>query len=158
MFAYRVISISSCAQSHPSSIAMRYLQRKAIMTDPSWQNGHYYATDLYPKMGMKLARLVHYLYDSIRLELSASQWCSWMPHEILTIIWIARGAKIKNAIHMDFAVPYALWPQIRFPSQQILVCWRQEPVSIEGNAKLLPLRFSYLASKLTFRFTMWAEL
>lgn len=52
----RVISISSCAQSHPSSIAMRYLQRKAIMTDPSWQNGHYYGTDLYPKMGMKLAR------------------------------------------------------------------------------------------------------
>ena len=52
---YRIISISSCAQSHPSSIAMRYLQRKTIMSDPNWNKGHYY-DGAYPKMGMKLAR------------------------------------------------------------------------------------------------------
>ena len=52
----RVISISSCAQSHPSSIAMRYLQRKAIMLDPDYNKGHYYRTGKYPKTGMKLAR------------------------------------------------------------------------------------------------------
>ncbi|XP_061169662.1 uncharacterized protein LOC133179004 isoform X1 [Saccostrea echinata] len=51
----RIISISSCAQSHPSSIAMRYLQRKTIMSDPNWNKGHYY-DGTYPKMGMKLAR------------------------------------------------------------------------------------------------------
>lgn len=51
----RIISISSCAQSHPSSIAMRYLQRKTIMSDPNWNKGHYYDGP-YPKMGMKLAR------------------------------------------------------------------------------------------------------
>lgn len=51
----RMISISSCAKSHPSSIAMRYLQRKCIMTDPNWAKGHYY-DGAYPKMGMKLAR------------------------------------------------------------------------------------------------------
>ncbi|KAK3087516.1 hypothetical protein FSP39_006856 [Pinctada imbricata] len=51
----RLISISSCAQSHPSSIAMRYLQRKTIMCDPHWNQGHYYNRK-YPKMGMKLAR------------------------------------------------------------------------------------------------------
>ncbi|XP_022327170.2 uncharacterized protein LOC111126670 isoform X2 [Crassostrea virginica] len=51
----RIISISSCAQSHPSSIAMRYLQRKTIMSDPNWNKGHYY-DGAYPKMGMKLAR------------------------------------------------------------------------------------------------------
>ncbi|KAL4219551.1 hypothetical protein ACF0H5_022127 [Mactra antiquata] len=51
----RMVSISSCAQSHPSSIAMRYLQRKCIMTDPNWNKGHYYDAK-YPKMGMKLAR------------------------------------------------------------------------------------------------------
>ncbi|XP_052092585.1 uncharacterized protein LOC127729026 [Mytilus californianus] len=51
----RLISISSCAHSHPSSIAMRYLQRKAIMSDPNWNKGHYYGAK-YPKMGMKLAR------------------------------------------------------------------------------------------------------
>jgi len=38
----RMISISSCAQSHPSSIAIRYLQRKCIMTDPQWNKGSAY--------------------------------------------------------------------------------------------------------------------
>jgi homoserine acetyltransferase len=52
-----MVSISSCARSHPSSIAMRYLQRKCIMSDPNWNKGHYYDKK-YPKMGMKLARLV----------------------------------------------------------------------------------------------------
>ncbi|KAK7505093.1 hypothetical protein BaRGS_00003663 [Batillaria attramentaria] len=51
----RVVSISSCGQSHPSSIAMRYLQRKCIMCDPNWNKGHYYE-GTYPKVGMKLAR------------------------------------------------------------------------------------------------------
>ena len=53
----RLITISSCAQSHPSSIAMRYLQRKCIMCDPNWNKGHYY-DGAYPKVGMKLARFV----------------------------------------------------------------------------------------------------
>lgn len=61
-------------KSHPSSIAMRfllskywamrksniflnrYLQRKAIVTDPNWQQGRYYNTGKYPKLGTKLAR------------------------------------------------------------------------------------------------------
>lgn len=51
----RLVSISACAHSHPSSIAMRYLQRKAIMSDPNWNKGYYYDKK-YPKMGMKLAR------------------------------------------------------------------------------------------------------
>ncbi|XP_030853716.1 uncharacterized protein LOC584214 [Strongylocentrotus purpuratus] len=51
----RVVSISACAQTYASSIALRFLQRRAIMTDPNWQRGHYYGTS-YPKMGMKLAR------------------------------------------------------------------------------------------------------
>ncbi|RUS82940.1 hypothetical protein EGW08_009277 [Elysia chlorotica] len=51
----RLVSISACAQSHPSSIAMRYLQRKCIMVDPNWNKGHYY-DQAYPKIGMKLAR------------------------------------------------------------------------------------------------------
>ncbi|XP_022094913.1 probable serine-O-acetyltransferase [Acanthaster planci] len=51
----RAICISSCAQTHPSTIAMRYLQRRAIMTDPNWARGHYYGVS-YPRMGMKLAR------------------------------------------------------------------------------------------------------
>lgn len=51
----RIISISSCGQSHPSSIGVRYLQRKCIMCDPHWNKGHYY-DGTFPKTGMKLAR------------------------------------------------------------------------------------------------------
>lgn len=51
----RIVSISSCGQSHPSSIAMRYLQRKCIMSDPHWNKGHYY-NGTFPRVGMKLAR------------------------------------------------------------------------------------------------------
>ncbi|XP_046547209.1 LOW QUALITY PROTEIN: uncharacterized protein LOC124257240 [Haliotis rubra] len=51
----RLISKSSCAQSHPSAIAFRYLQRKCIMSDHNWNKGHYYDGD-FPKIGMKLAR------------------------------------------------------------------------------------------------------
>ncbi|XP_067940861.1 uncharacterized protein [Watersipora subatra] len=51
----RLVSISACALSHPSSIAVRYLQRKCIMTDPSWREGHYYGHK-YPRNGMKMAR------------------------------------------------------------------------------------------------------
>lgn len=50
-----VVTISSCAQSHPSSIAMRYLQRRTIMSDPNWNRGNYY-DGKYPRTGMKLAR------------------------------------------------------------------------------------------------------
>ena len=55
---FRVISISSCVRSYPYSIALRYLQRKAIMLDPNWQKGYYYNTGKFPRTGMKLARLV----------------------------------------------------------------------------------------------------
>jgi homoserine O-acetyltransferase len=41
--------------AEPSSIAMRYLQRKAIMLDPNWNNGFYYGNK-YPKNGIRLAR------------------------------------------------------------------------------------------------------
>jgi len=51
----RMISISACTQSHPSSIALRYLQRRCIMEDPNWNRGHYYGLN-HPIRGMKLAR------------------------------------------------------------------------------------------------------
>jgi homoserine O-acetyltransferase len=51
----KTISISSCAQSHPSSIAMRYIQRRIIMADPNWKNGHYYG-QTFPVVGMQHAR------------------------------------------------------------------------------------------------------
>lgn len=54
---YRVVSISACAQSHPASIALRYVQRRVLMSDPNWNKGFYYDGP-YPRLGMKHARSV----------------------------------------------------------------------------------------------------
>lgn len=51
----RVATISACARSHPSSIAMRHVQRQALMADPNWKRGFYY-DGVPPHVGMKLAR------------------------------------------------------------------------------------------------------
>lgn len=51
----KIISISSCTHPDPNQIALRYLQRKAIMSDPSWNNGFYYDSE-YPVNGIRLAR------------------------------------------------------------------------------------------------------
>ena len=51
----RIVSISACARSHPYSIAMRYVQRRAILNDPNWNRGFYY-DGVPPHVGMKLAR------------------------------------------------------------------------------------------------------
>ena len=57
VFCYRVITISACAQSHPTSIATRYVQRRVLMSDPNWNRGFYY-DGKFPRMGMKHARYV----------------------------------------------------------------------------------------------------
>lgn len=51
----RVVTISACAQSHPTSIATRYVQRRVLMSDPNWNRGFYY-DGKFPRMGMKHAR------------------------------------------------------------------------------------------------------
>ena len=56
-FFGRVVTISACAQSHPASIALRYVQRRILMSDPNWNKGFYY-NGSYPRLGMKHARLV----------------------------------------------------------------------------------------------------
>ncbi|KAI9137646.1 Alpha/Beta hydrolase protein, partial [Paraphysoderma sedebokerense] len=53
----RLITISSCARSHPYSIALRFVQRQILMSDPNWKKGYYYDS-IPPHVGMKLARQV----------------------------------------------------------------------------------------------------
>lgn len=53
----RTISISACARSHPYSIALRFAQRQALMSDPNFNRGNYYDGVL-PHVGMKLARSI----------------------------------------------------------------------------------------------------
>ena len=49
------MSISGSPAASPFAIALRSLQRDAILTDPDWQEGQY-AGDVRPMTGMRLAR------------------------------------------------------------------------------------------------------
>lgn len=53
----RIVSVSGCARSTPSSVAMRHCQRQVLMNDPAWAKtrGNYYKS-IPPHTGMKLAR------------------------------------------------------------------------------------------------------
>jgi homoserine O-acetyltransferase len=53
--ARRVISISGTAAASPVAIALRSVQREAILRDPQWKGGNY-PPDEPPRMGMRLAR------------------------------------------------------------------------------------------------------
>jgi len=53
--ARSLISISGSAAASPFAIALRSVQREAILRDPDWQGGHY-APATPPRSGMRLAR------------------------------------------------------------------------------------------------------
>lgn len=53
--ARRLVCISGSAGAAPFAIALRSLQREAILRDPAWQNGHY-APEAPPRTGLRLAR------------------------------------------------------------------------------------------------------
>lgn len=72
-----MVTISACAQSHPASIALRYVQRRILMSDPNWNKGFYYDGP-YPRLGMKHAR-------SVRLNLKCNDLItSSIGHSFLT--------------------------------------------------------------------------
>ena len=53
--ASRLISISGSPAASPFAIALRSVQREAILRDPDWQGGQY-APDKPPRSGMRVAR------------------------------------------------------------------------------------------------------
>jgi homoserine O-acetyltransferase/O-succinyltransferase len=53
--ARRLVSISGSAAASPFAIALRSVQREAILRDPDWQGGNYHP-DNPPRNGMRLAR------------------------------------------------------------------------------------------------------
>jgi homoserine O-acetyltransferase len=53
----RIVSISAAIGSHPQSIALRFVQRQALMSDPEWRGGRYYGVS-FPHRGQKVARQI----------------------------------------------------------------------------------------------------
>ena len=51
----RIVTISAALRSHPQSIALRFVQRQAVMADPDWRDGRYYGAS-FPHRGQKIAR------------------------------------------------------------------------------------------------------
>ena len=51
----RVVSISGALKAHPTAVALRFIQRRILMSDPNWLDGHYYGKT-FPKVGMQNAR------------------------------------------------------------------------------------------------------
>lgn len=51
----RLVSISAALCSYPQSIAIRFVQRQALMADPDWAGGHYYGAR-FPHRGQRVAR------------------------------------------------------------------------------------------------------
>eukprot|EP00038_Savillea_parva_P025140 m.46382 g.46382 ORF g.46382 m.46382 type:complete len:508 (+) comp6755_c0_seq1:297-1820(+) len=53
----KVVTISGALQAHPTAIALRYMQRRVLMSDPLWNNGNYYNGPI-PAVGLKHARQI----------------------------------------------------------------------------------------------------
>jgi homoserine O-acetyltransferase len=51
----RLASISAALRAHPQSIALRFVQRQAVMSDPDWRGGRYYGAS-FPHRGQRIAR------------------------------------------------------------------------------------------------------
>lgn len=54
--ARRLISISGSSASSPFAIALRSVQREAVMSDPAWKGGLYAGAETGPQAGMRVAR------------------------------------------------------------------------------------------------------
>jgi homoserine O-acetyltransferase len=62
-----IVAIASTHALQPQGVAWNAIARHAIMSDPAWQGGHYYATGRKPDAGMGVARMVgHITYLSAR--------------------------------------------------------------------------------------------
>jgi homoserine O-acetyltransferase len=51
----RLVSISAALRAYPQSIALRFVQRQAVMADPDWRGGRYYGQS-FPHHGQRIAR------------------------------------------------------------------------------------------------------
>ncbi|MGA8709466.1 MAG: homoserine O-acetyltransferase [Steroidobacteraceae bacterium] len=66
--ARRLITISGSGAASPFAIALRSVQREAVLRDPDWQGGHY-APEHPPRSGMRLARKLGTITYRSALEL-----------------------------------------------------------------------------------------
>ncbi|MBX7528078.1 homoserine O-acetyltransferase MetX [Qipengyuania vesicularis] len=59
--AARVLVIASTSRHSAQNIAFHELGRQAVMADPNWAQGNYYATELQPDNGLAVARMAAHI-------------------------------------------------------------------------------------------------
>ena len=105
--ARRLLSISGSDAASPLAIALRAVQREAVLSDPAWQGGQY-PVDQPPRAGMRLARKV----GTITYR-SAAEW-----NERFGRLPLDSGAVAPvraNAFAPEFAIEgYLEWQAERF--------------------------------------------
>lgn len=90
------MSISAGGNSGPSAIAFRYLQREALMSDPKWNNGHYYDGE-HPVVGTQLARYL-FLYLFFGVAYSFLRKGNFLVYNIVVLIlWLGQVQDLKLA-------------------------------------------------------------
>ncbi|MFO1508496.1 MAG: homoserine O-acetyltransferase [Steroidobacteraceae bacterium] len=88
----RLVSISGTAGATPFAIALRSLQREAILRDPGWQDGNY-APDAPPRTGLRLARKL----GTITYR-SADEWAQRFGRDRMA------GARPPNSFSPEFEI------------------------------------------------------
>jgi homoserine O-acetyltransferase/O-succinyltransferase len=72
----RAVSIAATAQTSPSTVALRSMQRAAVRADPVFDNGRY-TPPAFPETGLKIARMIGTVAYRSRQEFDAR--FSWTP-------------------------------------------------------------------------------
>lgn len=77
----RVIAISASGMTHPFAIALRHVQRRAVMLDPEWRGGDYYEHGQ-PAAGLSLAREIGTITYRSDLEWSRRFGREWREGDL----------------------------------------------------------------------------
>jgi len=75
--AEKLINISASGHSSPGTVAIRRIQRLAVVSDPKYHQGKYYDHNTWPSHGMKVARTVGLL--SYRSVTEFNERFGWKP-------------------------------------------------------------------------------
>lgn len=70
----KALIIAASSQFSPLAIGYNALMREAIIRDPYWHHGNYYAKDVKPASGLKLARMAGMLTYRSHQDFASRQW------------------------------------------------------------------------------------
>ena len=87
----KAIPIATAAMSSPQQIAFNAVGRQSIFSDPHWKGGNYYESDVIPRNGLSLARMIAHI--------------TYLSDESMDIKF-GRGLQDKDEISYDFSVDF----------------------------------------------------